>query len=145
VRSSFRGALFFIQKLAIMEFKGTVYKILTATSGTSARGPWHRQEVVFDYNDGGQFSRKIVATFFNKESDVAKLHEGDVVNVSVNIDSHEYNGRWFNDIRVWRIQAEQVTNPNVSTDTATSAVDTSVGSTPEDIGAPKESDDDLPF
>jgi hypothetical protein len=63
----------------------------------------------------------------------------------VNIDSHEYNGRWFNDIRVWRIQAEQVTNPNVSTDTATSAVDTSVGSTPEDIGAPKESDDDLPF
>ena len=60
-----------------MEFEGVVYKIMPVTRGTSARGEWQRQDVVFDYNDGGQFSRKICVTFFNKESDVAKLREGE--------------------------------------------------------------------
>ena len=42
-----------------MEFEGTVYKIMPVTKGTSARGEWQRQDIVFEYNDGGQFSRKI--------------------------------------------------------------------------------------
>lgn len=70
-----------------MEFEGVVYKIMPVTRGTSARGEWQRQDVVFDYNDGGQFSRKICVTFFNKESDVAKLREGETFLVSVNIES----------------------------------------------------------
>ena len=85
-----------------MEFEGVVYKIMPVTRGTSARGEWQRQDVVFDYNDGGQFSRKICVTFFNKESDVAKLREGETFLVSVNIESREYNGRWYTDIRPGR-------------------------------------------
>ena len=68
-----------------MEFEGVVYKIMPVTRGTSARGEWQRQDVVFDYNDGGQFSRKICVTFFNKESDVAKLREGETFLVRRNI------------------------------------------------------------
>ena len=87
-----------------MEFEGTVYKIMPATKGESARGPWQRQDVVFDYNDGGNFSRKICVTFFNRPEDVSKLREGAAYQVSVNIESREYNGRWYNDIRAWRVE-----------------------------------------
>lgn len=87
-----------------MEFEGTVYKILPAASGTSARGPWQRQDVIFDYSDGGSFSRKMCVTFFNRAEDVAKLREGSRYTVSVNIDAREFNGRWFTDIRAWRLQ-----------------------------------------
>jgi len=90
-----------------MEFEGVVYKIMPVTRGTSARGEWQRQDVVFDYNDGGQFSRKICVTFFNKPEDVARLQEGAAYNVSVNIESREYNGRWYTDIRAWRLQPKQ--------------------------------------
>ena len=90
-----------------MEFEGVVYKIMPVTRGTSARGEWQRQDVVFDYNDGGQFSRKICVTFFNKESDVAKLREGETFLVSVNIESREYNGRWYTDIRAWKAEIAQ--------------------------------------
>ena len=41
-----------------MEFEGTVYKILPVTKGTSARGEWQRQDVVFEMNEGS-FARKI--------------------------------------------------------------------------------------
>ena len=57
-----------------MEFEGTVYKILPVTKGTSARGEWQRQDVVFEMNEGS-FTRKICVTFFNKPEDVAdRLH-----------------------------------------------------------------------
>ena len=126
-----------------MEFEGVVYKIMPVTRGTSARGEWQRQDVVFDYNDGGQFSRKICVTFFNKESDVAKLREGETFLVSVNIESREYNGRWYTDIRAWRVQPKQQQPPVPMTDAPL----------PSDIpaeggsfggGAAAEVDDDLP-
>ena len=94
-----------------MEFEVVVNKIMAVTRGTSARGEWQRQDVVFDFFDGGQFFRKICVTFFIKESDVAKLREGETFLVAVNIESREYNGRWYTDIRAWRVQPKQQQPP----------------------------------
>lgn len=94
-----------------MEFEGTVYRIMPVTKGTSARGEWQRQDVVFDYSDGGNFTRKICVTFFNRPDDTARLKEGAVYNVSVNIESREYNGRWYTDVRAWRVQPKQEAAP----------------------------------
>ena len=92
-----------------MEFEGVVYKILPPTKGTSARGDWQRQEVIFELPQ--EFSRKVCVIFFNKESDVARLREGMTCTVSVNIESREYNGRWYTDVRAWRIQKVQPEQP----------------------------------
>ncbi|MBR7170325.1 MAG: DUF3127 domain-containing protein, partial [Alistipes sp.] len=50
-------------------------------------------------------------TFFNRPDDVAKLREGATYQVSVNIESREYNGRWYTDIRAWRLQPKQAEAP----------------------------------
>ena len=71
-----------------MEFEGVVYKIMPATKGTSARGDWQRQEVIFEMPQ--EFSRKVCVIFFNKESEVARLKEGMTCTVSVNIESCEW-------------------------------------------------------
>ena len=90
-----------------MEFEGVVYKIMPVTRGTSARGEWQRQEVIFELPQ--EFSRKICVIFFNKESDVARLREGMICTVSVNIESREYNGKWYTDVRAWRVQPKEET------------------------------------
>lgn len=92
-----------------MDFEGVVLKKLPAKSGESARGKWHSQDVVFEVP--GDFTRKMVVTFFNKENEVMSLQEGASYVVSINIDAHEYNGRWFNDIRAWRVQPKQAEAP----------------------------------
>lgn len=92
-----------------MEFEGVVYKILPATQGTSARGEWKKQEVIFELPN--EFSRKVCVIFFNKESDVARLKEGVTYIVSVNVESREYNGRWYTDVRAWRVQPKQEEAP----------------------------------
>ena len=92
-----------------MEFEGVVYKILPATGGTSARGEWKKQELIFEIPS--EFSRKVCVVFFNKESDVARLKEGATYTVSINIESREYNGRWYTDVRAWRVQPKQEEAP----------------------------------
>lgn len=123
-----------------MEFEGVVYKILPATGGTSARGEWKKQEVIFELP--GEFSRKVCVIFFNKESDVARLKEGATYIVSVNIESREYNGRWYTDVRAWRVQPKQeevpVAAPMPDMPPFVEEPAYAIPSTPADV-------DDLPF
>lgn len=120
-----------------MEFEGTVFKLLPATKGTSARGEWQRQDVVFDTTEG-TFARKICVTFFNKPEDVARLSEGAAFTVSVNIESREYNGRWYTDIRAWRIQPKQASAPAGAPEMPPMAEEPSFAASPAEV-------DDLPF
>jgi hypothetical protein len=89
-----------------MEFEGIVYKKLPVTKGVSARGEWQRQDVVFEIPS--EFSRKVCVTFFNKPTDAESLKEGETYIVSVNVESREYNGKWYTDVRAWRVQPKQV-------------------------------------
>ena len=125
------------QTIATMEFEGTVYKIMPVTKGTSARGDWQRQDVVFEMQDG-PYTRKICVTFFNRPDDVARLKEGATYNVSVNIESREYNGRWYTDIRAWRIQPKQPAAPPPVPDMPPLGEAPSYAATPAEV-------DDLPF
>ena len=115
-----------------MEFEGTVYKIMPVTKGTSARGDWQRQDVVFEMQDG-PYTRKICVTFFNRPDDMARLKEGATYNVSVNIESREYT-----DIRAWRIQPKQAEAPAPMPDMPPLGEEPSYASTPAEV-------DDLPF
>jgi hypothetical protein len=85
-----------------MEFEGVVFRKLPEMTGTSAKGAWKKQDVVFELPS--EFNRKICVTFFgDRAEDAASLNEGDAVNVSVNVESREYNGKWYTDVKAWKI------------------------------------------
>lgn len=88
-----------------MEFEGVVLKKLPETKGVSARGEWQRQDVIFEMPQ--EYNRKVCVTFFNKPTDAAALVEGQTYIVSVNVESREFNGRWYTDVRAWRVQPKQ--------------------------------------
>ena len=70
----------FAENKHIMDFEGKVLQILQPTKGTSSRGEWQRQEVIFEMTQ--EFSRKVAVTFFNKPADVEKLRVGESYIVS---------------------------------------------------------------
>lgn len=85
-----------------MEFKGLVYKVLPVVKGQSARGEWTKQEVVFELPD--DFNRKLCVGFWNdKALEAAALKPGEQVEVAINIESREYNGRWYTEARAWKL------------------------------------------
>ena len=89
-----------------MEFEGKVLEILPPVSGQSARGTWERQMVVFEQANK-QYGKEIAVTFMNKAQDVASLRVGESYMVSFDVESRNYQGRWYTDVRAWRIQPLQ--------------------------------------
>ena len=95
-----------------MEFEGVVFAVLPLVSGQSARGQWMKQEVVFELP--GEFSRKVCVGFWgDKVQDAGSLKVGETVAVSANVESREYNGRWFTEVRAWKMnrRSPQVAQP----------------------------------
>ena len=89
-----------------MEFEGKVLEILPPVSGQSARGTWERQTVVFE-QPNKQYGKELAVTFMNKSQEVASLRVGESYLVSFDIESRNYQGRWYTDVRAWRIQPLQ--------------------------------------
>ena len=127
-----------------MDFELTVLQLLPVVTGQSARGEWKKQEVIFE--QPGEYSRKLCVGFWNDRAvDAANLQPGDRVALSVNVESREYNGRWYNDIRAWRIETAGVPVPPYQAPGAApsgSAPLPTIDDMPADFGG---NDDDLPF
>jgi len=126
-----------------MEIQGKIIKILALQSGESARGGWKKQEFIIETE--GQYPKKICISLWGDKVDQNKLQEGEMITASINIESREYNERWYTEIKAWKIQ-----KGSVATNTQTQA--TSTGNTPppptmNDMPATSDEDfdDDLPF
>ena len=87
-----------------LELEGTLKQKLGVQSGTSARGQWAKQEFVLEYPDG-HYSAQACFTAWgqDKVQELEKYQVGDAVKVAFNLKSREYNGRWYNDLQIWRI------------------------------------------
>ena len=84
-----------------MNISGKVVQVLPIQTGTSKAGnPWQKQEFVLE--QGGQYPRKVCISLFG--DNVAKIPQvGQDVMVSVDIDSREFNGRWYTEIKAWNV------------------------------------------
>lgn len=86
-----------------MEITGKIIAALTPRSGTSARtgNKWMSQEFVIETHD--QYPRKCVFRVFGEDRlKEMNIQVGAEMTISFDIDAHEYQGRWFNDISAWR-------------------------------------------
>jgi len=90
--------------MAALEIEGRIKLKLGRQSGQSARGGWTKQEFVLTYMDGN-YPADICITAFgdDKVAELDKFQVNDQVKVSFNLRGREFNGRWYNDIRLWRI------------------------------------------
>lgn len=87
-----------------MDLSGKIIAILPAQSGVSSRtgNPWMSQEYVLEVP--GQYPRKIVFRLFGEDRiKQFNIQAGEEITVQFDIDAHEWNGRWFNEIRAYNI------------------------------------------
>lgn len=90
------------QEMAL-SVKGKIDQILKPESGVSKAGKeWKKQEFVIETDE--QYPRKVCFTLFGDKIDLVNgLSNGEDVEVSFNVESREYNGRWFHNINAWKI------------------------------------------
>jgi hypothetical protein len=120
-----------------LELIGKIIKKLSVQSGTSARGDWSKQEFIIETQEN--FPKKICMNVWGPEKveELSKFKDGENVKVSVNIESREFNNRWYTDVRAWKI--DRFDDGSNSSQPADSV------STPVDFPSGDAGEDDLPF
>ncbi len=87
-----------------MDLTGKIIAVLPASSGVSARtgNPWMSQDFVIEVP--GQYPKKCLFRIFGEDRlKQFNIQMGEELTVSFDIDAHEFNGRWFNDIRAYNV------------------------------------------
>lgn len=128
-----------------LELEGRIVRKLNVQTGTSAKGAWSKQEFVFEYKEGN-YPTQVCMNVWGEEKvrDLEKYQVNDQVKISFNLSSREYNGRWYTDVRAWRIEPLAAQQPRYEAQQAGyPAPAVAPMPTFDDMSAP--ADDDLPF
>ena len=92
-----------MKKLKAMDFEGRVIQFIGETSGTTKAGkPWKKKEWLVE--TFGQYPRKVKIQSFNERADSLNIELGKDYILSVDLESREFNGRWYTDVSVFRVQ-----------------------------------------
>lgn len=133
-----------------LNISGIVLNILPLQSGTSKAGnQWQKQDFILE--TGGQYPRKVCICLFGDNVEKFPLQVGQSVTASVDIESREFNARWYTDVRAWNVvynaqqQGAPAPAPTATAPTAQPAPTPAKGATAQaPAGAPAAADD-LPF
>jgi hypothetical protein len=115
-----------------LKITGTIRQVLAEASGESRNGPWRKQEFILETE--GNYPKPVCIAVWGDNIDQFALREGERVTASIDIQSREYNGRWYTDVKAWKVER-----------------DSGAGGPPPIHGEepmlepPGEDDDDLPF
>ena len=96
-----------------MEISGKVIAILPLATGQGSNGTWRSQDYVIE--TAGQYPKKVCFNLFGDKIDQFPIAIDDALKVSFDVESKEYNGRWFTSIRAWKIEKEALGVPKTAT------------------------------
>lgn len=86
-----------------MELIGKIVQVLPLRTGTSKAGnPWQVQEYILE-TLGTQYPRKVCFELFGDNVNKFPLQVGQEVTVSIDVESREFNGRWYTSVRAWNV------------------------------------------
>ena len=119
-----------------MEINGKIIELLPEQSGESSNGAWRKQQYILETDD--QYPKKICFMVWSDKIDELAIKQGENLTASIDIESREYNGRWYTDVKAWKVTR------------ASDSVDNIPFTEPEDFNntQPEEPpllDDDIPF
>jgi len=86
-----------------MQITAKIFKILPLQTGTGRNGEWKKQDVVFETTE--QYSKKICISIWGDKIQPSQLIQGNSFTIDFDIESREYNGRWYTDLKAWKIEA----------------------------------------
>ena len=84
-----------------MEINGKIIELLEEKSGQSPNGTWRKKEYILETE--GQYPKKVCFMAWSDKIDEFAIKEGEQVVVSIDLESREYNGRWYTDVKAWKV------------------------------------------
>jgi len=86
-----------------MEVTGRLIQILPLQSGESKNGVWKKQDIILELNSDAAYPKKLCVSMWNDKI-ISDIMEGSILKVSFEIESREYNNKWYTNIKAWKVE-----------------------------------------
>ena len=113
-----------------MDINGKIVQFLGVQTGQGKNGTWKKQEFILETGD--TYPKKVCIAVWGDKIDMSQFRMGDPIQVSFDVESREYNGRWYTDVKAWKVVGQGQGNSGAGDPAFEGPIDTM----PED---------DLPF
>src|SRR5690606_13467782 len=84
-----------------MEITGKIVQVQEEQTGNGRNGVWRKREYILETR--GQYPKKVCIAVWGDKIDQFGMQPGDEVSLGVEIESREYNGRWYTDVKAWKV------------------------------------------
>lgn len=89
-----------------MQVTAKLIQLLPLQTGTGKSGSsWKKQDIIVETN--AQYPKKICISIWGDKIDRSVLVEGAVLTISFDVESREYNGRWYTDVKAWKVESAE--------------------------------------
>jgi hypothetical protein len=122
-----------------MDISGKIIQFLQVQSGQGKNGTWKKQEFILETGDN--YPKKVCIAVWGDKIDMGSFKTGDLVDVSFDVESREYNGRWYTDVKAWKMVPKNGGGSSAPVPGNNGNFNTMPGS----FEASSAGDDDLPF
>ena len=111
------GNQYFCRNLLAMDISGKLIQLLQLQTGSGKNGQWKKQEFILETGD--TYPKKVCIAVWGDKIDLNSFKIGDPLDVSFDVESREYNGKWYTDVKAWKVNASNGSKPTGSSNKAT--------------------------
>jgi hypothetical protein len=86
-----------------MQLTAKLIQILPLQTGTGRNGEWKKQDVIVETD--GQYPKKICISIWGDKINPSLLQTGKNLTIDFDVESREFNGRWYTDVKAWKVEA----------------------------------------
>lgn len=84
-----------------MQLTARLIQMLPLQSGTGRNGEWKKQDIIVETD--GQYPKKICISIWGDKINESVLQINNLLDISFDVESREYNGRWYTDVKAWKV------------------------------------------
>ncbi|MDR0865924.1 MAG: DUF3127 domain-containing protein [Candidatus Symbiothrix sp.] len=86
-----------------MQLTAKLTQVLPLESGMGRNGEWKKQNIIVETD--GQYPKKVCVSIWGDKISQAQLQPGNVLTIDFDVESREFNGRWYTDVKAWKVEA----------------------------------------
>jgi hypothetical protein len=114
-----------------MHLTAKLTQLLPIQTGTGKNGEWKKQDIIVETD--GEYPKKVCVSIWGEKINESQLVVGKTLIMEVNIESREFSGRWYTEIKAWKID---VANQKTTTSNNLDNIEPLDLSDQKDIGLP---------
>jgi hypothetical protein len=87
-----------------MQVSAKLIQLLPLQTGTGRNGQWKKQDIIVETD--GQYPKKICISVWGEKINESLLKPGNRLKIDFDVESREFNGRWYTDVKAWKLELE---------------------------------------